>query len=94
MIQLELFARTQLARLPACLASALIDGDTSGLYFTDFLVLQRVREYLDNGNLEVVDVDRDENGEPQEPFFTWNYGLYGGDCDGGEVLDYVCIQRC
>lgn len=92
MTQLELkFPTTEILTFPACLASALINGDTSGLYPTDFDVLRRVRAEL--GDLEVVDILRDENGEPQEPWFTWNYRLYGGDCSGGECLEYVCVSR-
>lgn len=87
-LKLNFHRPTKTLTMPAFLASALINGDTSGLDDLGESVLRRLRRYL--GDLEVVDVVRDENGEAQEPWFTWSYGLYGGECAGGECLDYVC----
>lgn len=85
------FQPTIFQAAPAFLASALINGDTSGLDADGLATLERVREQF--GDLEVVDVARDENGEPESPWFTWSYRVYGGECDGGECFDYVCIRR-
>lgn len=76
---------------PAFLASALVNGDLSGLNSDDLETLERVRDFL--GDWEVVDVFRYSNGETEEPWFTWNYSLYGGECPGGECLHYICVRR-
>jgi hypothetical protein len=74
--------------LPAFLASALINGDASRLNAADRACLKRIEALL--GKWRVVDVVRDENGEPQEPRLTHRFKLYGGDTLFGDVLDYVC----
>lgn len=73
--------------LPAFLASALVNGDESGLEERDEPVLARVYEML--GDWQVVDVARDEEGNGEEARFTWSYDLHGGDAKGGDVLNYV-----
>jgi hypothetical protein len=74
--------------LPAFLANALVNRDTSGLNASERACLKRVEALLGKGR--VVDVVRDENGEPPEPRVTWSFKLYSGDTLGGEVIDYVC----
>jgi hypothetical protein len=73
--------------LPAFLASALINGDESGLEESDERVLADVYAML--GEWQVVDVVRDEDGNAEEARFTWSYDLHCGDAKGGDVLDYV-----
>lgn len=77
--------------LPAFLASALVNGDESGLDASGLVTLARVRDYL--GEMDVIDVARDDDGEAEESRFTWNFDLYCGDARGGDVLDYVCAVR-
>jgi hypothetical protein len=78
--------------LPSFLASALINGDESGLEERDEPVLQDVLNWLEKSRLYVIDVARDEDGNAEDPRFTWSYKLYFGDAEGGEVLDYVCAK--
>jgi hypothetical protein len=87
------FPTTEIRTYPAFLADALITGYRSALNAAEFAVYRRVLTELVGDRLEVVDVVRDENGEMQSPWFTWNYHLYGGECAGGECLEYVCIDR-
>lgn len=75
--------------LPDYLASALVNGDCSGLDPEGLAVLDNVLANHIPAGWYVVDVARDENGEGLEPRFTWSYRLYGGACSGGSVLDYV-----
>jgi hypothetical protein len=70
---------------PAFLASALVNGDTSGLSPKDLECLHRFEAKL--GQWYVVDVAA---GEPR---FTWSFDLYGGDARGGDVIDYVVHRR-
>lgn len=72
---------------PAYWASYLVNGDSSGIdenekALCDAWKAQQKPWY-------VVDIARDEDGEAQESRFTWSYALYGGDCSGGDVVDYV-----
>lgn len=80
--------KVETVTLPAFLCSALVNGDTSGLDAEGRACLARVHDYL--GDYRVIDVARDESGEPIEPRFTWSFSLYQGDATGGDVLDYVC----
>ena len=77
--------------LPAYYASALVNGDISGLTEEGKRELAKIYEWLEGG--QVIDVVRDENGEGKEPRFTWSFKLYGGEYEGGEVLDYVVQYR-
>ena len=81
---------------PAYWASALINGDDSSFDIMDEDDARREREALHawvddltRDGWYVVDVARDEDGGPEEPSFSWLYGLYGGTASGGDVLDYV-----
>ena len=73
-------------------ASALINGDTSGMEDDEIAAMEAWLDELDGW--EVVDVVRNENGEADEPRFTWSYRLYGGTANGGSVLDYVVHKDC
>jgi hypothetical protein len=79
--------------LPAYYASAFINGDYSGLTDSEENLVNLLVAGLAEDGWEIVDVARDEEGNANEPRFTWSYRLYGGDANGGEVLDYV-VHRC
>jgi len=81
--------KTTTVTLPAFLASALVNGDETGLEPNDEKVLAQVLATLKADNLEVYDVVRDADGNADEARFTWSYRLYGGDANGGDVLDFV-----
>lgn len=74
--------------LPAYWASALINGDYSGM--ADEAEAERCaaaeQELADDG-WSIVGCD-------DEYRFTWSYRLYdaGADCDGGNVLDYTILH--
>lgn len=77
---------------PAFLASALVNGDTSGLSCTelceDYPAFLRYAE-----GYEIVGIATDpDTGESMEPWFTWNYDLYGGTARGGNVIDYIAMK--
>ena len=71
---------------PACWASALVNDDRSGLDAADIALLDEWLSKLDGWQV-VSTVD------DTEPRFTWNFRLYGGGFQGGEVIDYV-IHKC
>ena len=78
MIEVEIFTG------PSFLASALVNGDASGLETDrDFLMLDSFTEMLADDGWSVVSVDQDTER------FTWCYRLYGGNADGGSVVDYI-----
>lgn len=80
--------------LPAAWASALINGDFSGLEEPEAARCKaRVAELARDG-WTIVDVARDDDGEGQEPRFTRSYRFYDPDatCTGGDVLDYVLMR--
>ena len=78
---------------PACWASALVNGDASGMTPQEraAMALWLIREGYPN----IYDVARDGSGEVQEPRFTWHFDLYAPECGvrGGEVLDYVVLSN-
>lgn len=65
---------------PAFLAPALVNGDTSGLSESDLDCLTRFEESI--APWVVVATEG-------ESYFTWSYPLYGGNADGGDVIEYV-----
>lgn len=67
---------------PAFLAPALVNGDTSGLSQSDLECLERFAESI----APWVVVGTANNSES---YFTWSYPLYGGNADGGDVIEYV-----
>lgn len=75
--------------LPAYWASAIINGDFSGL--PDAAEATRCRAQIAQlaaDGWEIVDCEA-------ESHFTWHYQLYdaGADCSGGDVLEYTMIRR-
>jgi len=75
--------------LPADWASALVNGDFSGLEAADDAACRKAIAGLASDGMTVVDVVRDADGEPQEPRFSWLYDMYGGTTRGGALLDFV-----
>lgn len=83
--------KASLITAPACWASALVNNDRSGLTQEECATLDAwlAREGFPN----IVDVDRNQDGEGRDPRFTWSFALYAPECgvSGGEVLDYVVL---
>lgn len=77
--------------LPAYWASALINGDFSGLDDDEAARCRAAIGQLAADGWRIVDTARDEDSEQR---FTWHYQLYdpGADCSGGEVLGYVILR--
>lgn len=73
---------------PAVWASALVNGDFSGLEPGEDA---KVAAWLAREGVRVVDVARDAEGEAKEPRFSWHMDLHCPelDCKGGDVLHYV-----
>ena len=87
---------TDTITLPSYWASALVNGDYSGL--SDDSEVKRVNATIDRlaaDGWHVVSTADDDDGNSVEPRFTWHYRLYdpGADCSGGEVLDYVLLRE-
>lgn len=78
---------------PAFLASALVNGDESGLDAAGRETLGLFLAGHVPKGWEVVDVARDDEGDGEDSRFTWSFDLYGGDCRGGDVVDYVIHRR-
>lgn len=76
---------------PAYWASALVNGDTSGMDEEEITLMNAWLEH--HKPWYIVDVARDLNGEGIEPRFTWFYSLYGGTAKGGVILDYVAYKH-
>lgn len=72
---------SQTVKLPAFLASALVNGDESGLTEEDSVWLARAREYVAPG--DVVDVG--------EPYFSWTCELPGWGRLGADMADFVVL---
>jgi hypothetical protein len=78
---------------PACWASYFINGDASGLEPGE---QAKADAWLEReGIASVVSNATDEDGESKEARFTWSMRLYAPelDCDGGDVLDYICHMK-
>jgi hypothetical protein len=73
--------RVQIVRMPAFLASALINGDTSGLEDRDLPWVQRANEYCAPGHIVSIE---------GEPYFAWRCELPGYTL-GCDVADYVVL---
>lgn len=67
-------------------ASALINGDYSGLEADEAARCRKAESDLQAEGWSIVDV-----GEPR---FTWSYALYDADagCAGGEVAEYTILR--
>ncbi len=83
-------SKTSTVTAPASWASALVNGDYSGLDAGECLAVQRWRQV---NSCTVVDVERDENGEPKDAWFTSQFSMYGGTAECGDVLEYVTIEK-
>lgn len=75
--------------LPAYYATALVNGDQSGLTTQGVADFNKLVADLKADGMTIVDVARDADGNAAEPRFTRYFRNYGGDADGGDVLDYV-----
>lgn len=77
--------------LPSYWASALVNGDDSGLEDNEIAMVEAACGRLAADGWYVVDVARDDDGNGEDARFTWSYQLYcpEADCSGGDVLDYV-----
>ena len=65
-----------------------INGDASGLDEREIALADKWAESI--APAYVVDVKRDDSGEPESPWFSWSYGLHtGDDCAGGTLLTYI-----
>ena len=79
-------AQSTTITLPSYWASALINGDTSGMTPDEIDQMNRTLA-LHDGWTVVGDVEDSER-------FTWSYRLYApfADCEGGNVMDYVALK--
>lgn len=91
---------TMEAVMPACWASALINGDYSSFSLDDdggkeeTEALEAELALYTKEGWSVSDVKRDEEtGEAEEAWFTWNYAGHGGTTAGGDVLTYILIRE-
>jgi len=84
---------TDTITLPDFWACALINGDKSGMEDNEIAHMDAYLKTALAGGWYVVDLVRDDNGEPHDPRFTWSYDLYGGTAKGGSVLDYVIHRQ-
>lgn len=72
----------------AAWASYLVNGDSSGLEAREIELADKWAAGI--APYRVVDVVRDSEGNAQDPYFSWSFGLYTGAPEsGGELLDYV-----
>lgn len=80
---------------PASWASALVNGDESGLDAQEQTLLAAWRKRMDAPNVVGIWED-DKTGEPLEPWFSWQFGTivpeYGAiGIRGGELLHYTVV---
>jgi len=67
-------------KMPAHWASYLINGDASGLTLEE---RSQCNAYLKaQGIADVIGCD-------EEAHFSWSFSLYGGDAEGGDLLNYT-----
>ena len=82
--------KADIVTAPSYWASALVNGDFSGI--EEERERQAIERFLAAiAPARIVSIDDDA-----EPRFTWHYQLYCHDsCDasGGEVLDYVTLEK-
>jgi len=79
-IQVETFTA------PAYWASALINGDTTGMEDKEIATMEAWCESI--APWEIIDVV-----DNCEPYFTWDYAQYESGIYGGDVLDYIAHKR-
>lgn len=72
---------------PAFLASALVNGDVSGINdsHSDMGMYHDVLNYLSANGLMVVSCG--------DSFFSWSFDQHFGDCSGGDLCEYVCYKE-
>jgi len=72
---------------PAAWASYLVNGDASGLSDEE---RAQADAWLEREGVRIVDVERDENGEPLDPYFTWHMDVHAPELGfaGASALDY------
>ena len=84
--------------LPAHWACALVNDDWTGLSRDDERLCAAAHDCLLDEGWVVVDVERDEDGEPLASWFSWNYGIYLprvrgiAPPEGGELQSYIAHQ--
>jgi hypothetical protein len=73
---------------PVYWASALINGDYSGLSTEEAARCDAwLKSELEPGESIVSTTPDDAEGR-----FTWSFDLHGGECAGGEVIDYTVLN--
>jgi hypothetical protein len=72
---------------PAYWASAIINGDFSGLEDVEAAACRAWLEKEQADGWRIV-----STADGAEPRFTWSFRFYGGECAGGDVLDYVAVR--
>ena len=73
--------------LPAAWASYLVNGDDSGLS-------ERERDQADSRLARVLEPGQYIVGTVyDDPWFSWDFDLYGGDCRGGQINRYITHQQ-
>lgn len=94
---------TDTITLPAYWSSALVNGDDSSFDMLDdeFAARERaavayVLDELADDGWSVVDVARNDEGEPMDPYFSrhyhWHHPDPGAGVTGGDVLEYTIIR--
>ena len=81
--------KTDTVTLPAYWASALINGDFTGIESdAEAARIEAVMDEFATKGWHIVGCEDDAR-------FTWSYRLYdpGADCSGGEVLDYDILYE-
>lgn len=80
---------------PASWATALVNDDWSGLELepTDAAACRAWLAGQTREGWRVVDVARDADGEPEEPWFSWSADLYGSPWRGANLLTYMRERR-
>lgn len=80
---------------PASWATALVNGDWSGLELEP-ADAAACRAWVADQSAEgwqIVDVARDESGEAQDPWFSWSADLHGSPSRGSDLVMYVRERR-
>lgn len=77
---------TSTITLPAYWASALINADQSGMSESEIACMNAYLDTALKGGWYVVSTEG-------EPYFSWHFGRHGGECDGGQLQDYVVHRQ-
>ena len=81
--------------LPAYYASAFVNGDFSGIETDDERQhVQGILDSLASDGWAIVDVKRDEEGNGEEPRFTWLFQMYNGYPSEAHVAVTCWITSC